>query len=82
MEAQQGHAEAHNRKETTRQDNEKVLVLNCQPLGRGYVAVESDSGGGSALSASDEVDSPSRLATPTAMVAALGYRATSGVNLG
>ena len=81
MEAQQGHAEAHNGKETIRQDNEKVLVLNCQPLGRGYVAVESDSGGGSALSASDEADNPSRLPPPMPMAAVLGYRVTGGVEL-
>ena len=81
MEAQQGHAEAHNGKETIRQDNEKVLVLNCQPLGLGFVAVESDSGGGCALSANDEADNPSRLATPTPTAAALGYRATGGVEL-
>jgi len=81
VEAQEGHAEAHNGKETIRRDNEKDLVLNCQPLGRGYVAVESDSGGGSALAASDEADNPSRLAPPTPMAAALGYRATGGVEL-
>jgi len=81
VEAQQEHAEAHNGKETIRQDNEEVLVLNCQPLSRGYVAVESHSGGGSALSASDEADNPSRLAPPTPMAAALGYRATGGVEL-
>jgi len=81
VEAQQGKAEAHNGKETIRRNNEKVVVLNCQPLGRGYVAVEPDSGGGSALSTSDKADSPSRLAPPTAMAAALGNRATDGVDL-
>ena len=81
MEAQLGHTEAHNGKETIRRDNEKVLVLDCQPLGRGYVAVESDSGGGSALSASDEADNPSRLAPPMPMAAALSYRATGSVEL-
>ena len=81
MEAQEGHAEAHNGKETIRRDNEKVIVLYYQPLGRGYVAVESDSGGGSELSASDEADDPSRLAPPTPMEAAPGYRATGAVDL-
>ena len=81
MEAQQGYAEAYNGKETIRRDNEKVLVLDCQPLGRGYVAVESDSGAGSALSASDEADNASRIPPPTPMVIALGYRATGGVDL-
>ena len=81
MEAQQGHVKAHDWKETMRQNSEKVLVLNCQPLGRGYVAVESDSEGGSALAASDEADDPSRLTPPTPMAAALGYHATVGVEL-